>query len=98
MSDPNLLAPAAQATRAAVRKQVLDLLGQAQTPVADDDDLLGHGLASLHIMQLLNRWRRSGAALTYAQLIECPTIAGWSALLAPSGSLQQSVCLSEERR
>ncbi|QTD43582.1 condensation domain-containing protein [Ottowia testudinis] len=47
----------------------------------DDDNLIELGLDSLHIMRLVNLWRRAGATVTFAQLIERPTLRNWRGML-----------------
>ncbi|WP_455917947.1 amino acid adenylation domain-containing protein [Pseudomonas cerasi] len=45
---------------------------------ADDQaNLIEQGLDSLHLMRLVNQWRQAGAAVTFADLIEQPTLAHW---------------------
>ncbi|WP_191992757.1 non-ribosomal peptide synthetase [Pseudomonas aeruginosa] len=47
----------------------------------EEDNLIELGLDSLHIMRLVNDWRREGIALTFAQLIERPYLKHWLQLL-----------------
>jgi amino acid adenylation domain-containing protein len=67
--------------RATLRQQVAALLPMPGTAFADDDNLIEHGIDSLQLMQLVGRWRRAGAAVTFAQLVECPTLDHWARLL-----------------
>ncbi|WP_179404973.1 non-ribosomal peptide synthetase [Burkholderia guangdongensis] len=51
-------------------------------PIAgrEDTNLIELGLDSLHIMRLVNEWRRMGINLTFAQLVERPFLHHWQAL------------------
>ncbi|AFJ01560.1 iron aquisition yersiniabactin synthesis enzyme (Irp2) [Methylophaga frappieri] len=44
-------------------------------------NLIELGLDSLQIMRLVNHWRRAGAKVTFAKLIEKPTLENWLPLL-----------------
>lgn len=50
--------------------------------LADADNLLEHGLDSLKIMRLAGEWRRAGASVTFAKLIESPCLQDWFAMLS----------------
>ena len=62
-----------------LRAQVTEVLGE---PVADDDDLIDAGLDSIRLMTLIERWRADGHEVSFVDLAEQPTIAGWAGLLA----------------
>ncbi|MBQ1784512.1 MAG: non-ribosomal peptide synthetase, partial [Gammaproteobacteria bacterium] len=47
----------------------------------EQESLIELGLDSLHIMRLVNDWRRAGIPLTFAQLIERPYLSHWLELL-----------------
>ncbi|WP_121393540.1 phosphopantetheine-binding protein [Actinokineospora cianjurensis] len=64
-----------------IRTQVAALLEVPPTTIADDDNLLDHGLDSIRVMTLLESWRTTGTALSFADLAETPTIAAWSTLV-----------------
>lgn len=68
-------------SRQAVREQVAGLLELPAAELPDDADLLDYGLDSIRLMSLAERWRRQGAALTFADLAERPTLAAWCDLL-----------------
>ncbi|MBB1485774.1 non-ribosomal peptide synthetase [Oceanospirillum sediminis] len=63
------------------------IIGQLQVliPVSldgqEDANLIQLGLDSLHIMRLVNQWRKAGARVTFAQLIERPILSHWLSLL-----------------
>ncbi|GAB3143228.1 hypothetical protein GCM10027290_19280 [Micromonospora sonneratiae] len=62
-----------------VRAQVLAVLDE---PVGDDDNLLDAGLDSVRLMTLVERWQSDGREVSFLDLAEQPTIAGFAALLA----------------
>ncbi|MGW0435668.1 phosphopantetheine-binding protein [Micromonospora sp. NPDC003197] len=62
-----------------LRAQVIEVLGE---PVGDDDNLLDAGLDSIRLMTLVERWRADGREVSFLDLAEDPTIAGWATLLA----------------
>ncbi|MCP4119512.1 MAG: amino acid adenylation domain-containing protein [Desulfobacteraceae bacterium] len=47
----------------------------------DDDNLIELGLDSLKIMRLVNKWRKAGSSVTFAELIEKPRLRDWVAIL-----------------
>ena len=63
-----------------VRMQVKTMLS---VPVEfdDDDNLIELGLDSLKIMRMVNKWRRAGSMVTFADLIEAPRLRDWWSLL-----------------
>ncbi|WP_153018631.1 AMP-binding protein, partial [Marichromatium gracile] len=64
-----------------VREQVCALLPLPAAEVAAEDNLIALGLDSLHVMRLVSQWRRAGAEIGFAELIERPTLAAWQGLL-----------------
>ncbi|MBK1783167.1 phosphopantetheine-binding protein [Prauserella cavernicola] len=64
-----------------IRADVLEILQADVDEVADDDDLIDHGLDSIRVMHLVERWRAEGAHVSFVQLAEQPTIQGWHGLL-----------------
>ena len=71
----------AHAGREALRVQVAELLDLPAAELADDAELIDLGLDSIRLMSLAERWRRQGAALTFADLAERPTLGAWWELL-----------------
>ncbi|GAA4909223.1 hypothetical protein GCM10023237_31340 [Streptomyces coeruleoprunus] len=49
--------------------------------VDDDANLIGLGMDSIRMMRLAGGWRRAGAAVTFRELAEDPTVTRWHALL-----------------
>jgi bifunctional isochorismate lyase / aryl carrier protein len=67
-----------------VREDVAELLLQPASTLGDDENLLDRGLDSLRLMSLVERWRRTGAEVTFVQLAERPVLTEWYALLSSS--------------
>src|ERR1022692_4037370 len=61
---------------------IAETLGTPASGLSDDDELLYLGLDSIQVMRLASRWRRAGIDVTYAELIERPTVGQWRELLA----------------
>jgi aryl carrier-like protein len=64
-----------------LRAQLADLLEIPADELADDDNLLDHGMDSIRIMALVDAWRDAGVEVSFVDLAEEPTIAHWRALL-----------------
>ncbi|QDR79913.1 non-ribosomal peptide synthetase [Sporomusa termitida] len=82
----------------AVKAQILDMLS---APVELDErrNLLELGLSSLQIMRLVNKWRKLGAAVTFAELISDPSLGAWWSLLNKhySPSFVRQITSTEQR-
>jgi len=65
-----------------IRAQVRALLTEQGAPLADDDHLIELGLDSLQLMRLVSQWRKAGADVSFAQLMERPYLREWWPLLA----------------
>jgi yersiniabactin nonribosomal peptide synthetase len=82
-------------TSETMRRDVARLLDLDPAVIAEDDDLIGHGLDSIGMMRLAGRWRRYGIELKFAEMIREPTLARWSQLVgeqllaAPAPSLNE---------
>ena len=74
--------------------QIKKLLPQGTGEIKDTDNLIESGLDSLHIMRLVSQWRKSGYNITFAELIEHPTLQQWQTLLLKSFSEISSVTSS----
>lgn len=61
----------------------LEIKAMLPAPVefGEDHNLIELGLDSLRIMRMVNKWRRGGAAVTFAELIAAPRLRDWWALL-----------------
>ncbi|RDG35230.1 phosphopantetheine-binding protein [Streptomyces corynorhini] len=72
-------------TREQIRSDVADSLGENPSDIPFDENLLDHGLDSVRIMALLERWRRDhGVEAAFADLAEQPAIDAWAPLLGVS--------------
>ena len=60
-----------------LRSDVAELLATAPSEIGDDDDLLDHGLDSVRLIVLVERWRAAGFDTDFASLAEQPTLGGW---------------------
>ncbi|WP_211441947.1 isochorismatase family protein [Collimonas humicola] len=74
------------ASQAALQEEVAKLLQMPASDLRADDHLLHAGLDSIRLMSLVERWRRGGSSLTFVDLAEKPTLAGWWSLLAQARS------------
>ncbi len=68
----------------AVRSAIMALLPEP-FEFGEEANLIECGLDSLRIMRLLNQWRKAGANVTFAELLENPTLREWSYLLREKG-------------
>ncbi|MFI6638587.1 phosphopantetheine-binding protein [Streptomyces sp. NPDC050504] len=65
-----------------IRADVADLLGCDPAEIDPEDNLMDHGLDSVRIMTLIERWRTAGATeVEFPDLAERPELAHWTALL-----------------
>ncbi|MDF3845325.1 non-ribosomal peptide synthetase [Pseudomonas citronellolis] len=67
-----------------LRQQIRALLPLG-AELDDDTNLIERGLDSLHLMRLVNEWRQAGSRVTFAELIEQPTLDHWLPLLTAAG-------------
>ncbi|AHH98165.1 hypothetical protein GCM10010174_80030 [Kutzneria viridogrisea] len=65
-----------------LRRQLAELLEVEPQSIGDDDPLTDHGLDSIRVMALIESWHERGLSLSFAQLVEEPTVAAWAAALA----------------
>lgn len=65
-----------------IRADVADALGEDPADIPVDENLVDHGLDSVRIMTLIERWRRDhGVEATFVDLAEQPAIEAWAPLL-----------------
>jgi yersiniabactin nonribosomal peptide synthetase len=64
-----------------MRRAVAEMLDTDPADIGDDDDLVVLGMDSIGVIQLAGLWRRNGSDVTFAELIEQPTLGAWRALL-----------------
>ncbi|MGW0191676.1 phosphopantetheine-binding protein [Streptomyces sp. NPDC003362] len=65
-----------------IRADVADCLGEDPADIPVDENLVDHGLDSVRLMTLLERWRREhGVTAGFADLAEQPAVEAWARLL-----------------
>ncbi|GAA2341995.1 phosphopantetheine-binding protein [Streptomyces kunmingensis] len=70
-----------------IRTDVADVLGEDPADIPVDENLVDHGLDSVRIMTLLERWRRDhGVSVSFVDLAEKPAVDAWAALLGVPAS------------
>ncbi|MGN5637010.1 phosphopantetheine-binding protein [Streptomyces sp. AC154] len=69
-------------SRQEIREAVAAVLRLPADSIADDTNLVQLGLKSLHLMQLINGWRRAGHPVKLRDLAAVPTIEAWAGHLA----------------
>lgn len=72
--------------RTRITAEIAAQVGIAAHEIEPDDDLLMHGLHSLAIIRLAERWRAEGAEVGFGALAATPTVAAWERLLAGAGA------------
>jgi aryl carrier-like protein len=69
-------------TVAQIRADVADVLGEDPQDIPLDENLVDHGLDSMRIMALVERWRRDhGTTASFVDLAEQPAVEAWAPLL-----------------
>lgn len=66
------------------RSAILSML-PAPVPFEDEDNLIEFGLDSIKVMRIVGKWRKAGARVTFAAMIESPCMKDWWALLNKDG-------------
>ncbi|WP_199565567.1 phosphopantetheine-binding protein [Spongiactinospora rosea] len=64
-----------------VREDVAEVLSAPAADIPEDEDLLDHGLDSIRVMTLVERWREAGVDTTFEELAERPTLSEWYRLI-----------------
>ena len=64
-----------------VRADIAELLFLEPEEVSDSENLFDTGLDSVRLLGLVERWRGLGAAVSFVDLAEQPTLTAWWALL-----------------
>lgn len=65
-----------------VRADIAEQLFLEPEEVSSSENLLLAGMDSVAILELVERWRANGAAVTFSDLAENPTLDQWWALLS----------------
>ena len=71
-----------------LRGDVLSMLSDAHG-VSGTENLISLGLDSLKIMRLLSLWRRAGAGIAFAEMVENPTLEAWWRLVRDKGGFTE---------
>lgn len=81
MSEPSERISPAPWTQERLRAEIAELLFLDPGELEVDENLIDAGLDSIRVMTLIERWKRDGVELSFADLAERPTIAAWAELL-----------------
>lgn len=68
---------------ASIRRDVAELLYVTPEELDDGEDLFAAGLDSVRILVLVEQWRDAGLRVSFTELAERATLAGWLGLLGP---------------
>jgi bifunctional isochorismate lyase/aryl carrier protein len=74
----------AELTLDVVRSDVAEQLYLEPDELSESENLFTAGLDSVRLLGLVERWRELGAAVTFADLAEQPTLDAWWPLLRRS--------------
>ncbi|MYT75681.1 phosphopantetheine-binding protein [Streptomyces sp. cg28] len=70
-----------------IRTDVADCLGEDPADIPVDENLVDHGLDSVRVMTLLERWRRDhGVTASFVDLAEQPAVEAWAKILGVTPS------------
>ncbi|SDM69183.1 AMP-binding protein [Allokutzneria albata] len=67
-----------------VRADIAEFLLMEPEELADDLDLYDAGLDSVRMLTIVDRWREYGVDVSFAELMEKPTVADWWSMLSVS--------------
>jgi aryl carrier-like protein len=65
-----------------MRGDVAAILKTDASEIADDDNLIDHGLDSMRLMRLTQQWHDRGVTVPFAELAERPQLSHWWTLAA----------------
>lgn len=69
-----------------MREDLAALLRTDAAEIADDDNLLDHGLDSIRLMRLAQQWNDRGIAVSFAALAERPELLHWARLVSEASA------------
>lgn len=69
-----------------LRVDIARILQADDDDLANTDNLIDHGLDSIRLMALTQRWQAAGARITFEQLAEYPEINHWFSLISRRGA------------
>jgi bifunctional isochorismate lyase/aryl carrier protein len=64
------------------KTHIISLLDEADDEFTADDSLLDYGLDSVQVMQLINKWSKTGLNISFVELAKNPTVNGWWKLVS----------------
>ncbi|GIH78898.1 phosphopantetheine-binding protein [Planobispora longispora] len=68
-------------TAVRLRAEIAELIYLDPEELDFDENLMDAGLDSIRVMTLIERWKREGVEVGFADLAERPTVAAWAELL-----------------
>lgn len=71
-----------------LRIDVAEQLGEPVEELDVDDNLLDRGLDSIRLMTLVEKWGEDGIDVSFLELADDPTVAGWHQLLAKKAAVR----------
>ncbi|MDS0527390.1 isochorismatase [Clostridium sp. SHJSY1] len=71
-------------TLQSIREQVAEILGEVESDIDDDENLIDRGLDSIRIMSLAEKWRSIKDDVNFVKLAKEPTVSAWWNLLSSS--------------
>lgn len=71
-------------TLQSIREQVAEILGEVESDIDDDENLIDRGLDSIRIMSLAEKWRSIKDDVNFVKLAKEPTVSAWWKLLSSS--------------
>lgn len=80
LNESQTATPVASLSYEEMKRQIQAVL-PAPVAFTDDQNLIELGLDSLQMMRMVNKWRKEGAKVTFAELISSPTLRDWQAFL-----------------
>jgi aryl carrier-like protein len=73
-----------------MRDDVAGILKTDASEIADDDNLIDHGLDSMRLMRLAQQWHDRGVTVPFAELAERPQLAHWWTLASRFAAASES--------
>lgn len=67
-----------------IREQVAEMLGEVESDIDDNENLIDRGLDSIRIMSLVEKWRSIEGDVNFVKLAKEPTVSAWWNLLSSS--------------
>jgi len=64
------------------KTHIISLLDEADDEFTADDSLLDYGLDSVQVMQLINKWSKTGLNISFVELAKNPTVNSWWKLVS----------------